>query len=90
MMYRSPIEIKRERQWVSTRRTYDLPEEELTLRDLTDLIGMDESFALDYDNMEIIVWGSRRETIEEVAIRVAKEEKYMENYRKFHANKEQS
>jgi hypothetical protein len=46
-----------------------------------------ETFIIDSENLKITVYGKRNETQKEIEERIKREEKYMENYKKFHENK---
>lgn len=93
MMYASPIEIKREPQEVNFHKEIKLPEGLLTLEILSQYVAPHETFSISdvederYSFMSTTVlniYGKRLETQEEVDARIVKQEKYMENYRKFH------
>ena len=93
MMYASKIEVKYEPQKVRYQREVELPDGLLTLKDIGKHLKEGEKFGffqreegglglpVDY----ISIHGYRLETDEEVKARVAKAEKYNENYEKFHA-----
>ena len=93
MMYASKIEVKYEPQKVRYQREVELPEGLLTLEDIEKHLKEGEKFGffqreegglglpVDY----ISIHGYRLETDEEVKARIAKVEKYNENYEKFHA-----
>jgi len=93
MMYASKIEVKYEPQKVRYQREVELPDGLLTLEDIGKHLKEGEKFGffqreegglgmpVDY----ISIHGYRLETDEEVKARVAKAEKYNENYEKFHA-----
>lgn len=92
-MYASKIEVKYEPQKVRYQREVELPDGLLTLEDIGKHLKEGEKFGffqreegglgmpVDY----ISIHGYRLETDEEVKARVAKAEKYNENYEKFHA-----
>jgi hypothetical protein len=92
-MYASKIEVKYEPQKVRYQREVELPDRLLTLEDIGKHLKEGEKFVffqreegglglpVDY----ISIHGYRLETDEEVKARVAKAEKYNENYEKFHA-----
>jgi hypothetical protein len=93
MMYASRIEVKYEPQKVRYQREVELPDGLLTLEDIGKHLKDGEKFGffqreegglglpVDY----ISIHGYRLETEEEVKVRVAKAEKYNENYEKFNA-----
>lgn len=93
MMYASKIKVNYEPQKIRYQREVRLPSGLLTLEDLGKYLKEGEKFSffqreeggigipVDY----ISIYGYRIETDEEVKVRVAKEEKYNENYEKFHA-----
>lgn len=93
MMYASKIEVKYEPQKVRYQREVELPDGLLTLEDIGKHLKEGEKFCffqredgglglpVDY----ISIHGYILETDEEVKARVAKAEKYNENYEKFHA-----
>ena len=93
MMYACRIEVKYEPQKVRYQREVELPDRLLTLEDIGKHLKEGEKFGffqreegglglpVDY----ISIHGYRLETDEEVKARVAKAEKYNENYEKFHA-----
>ena len=92
--YMYPIQIKREPQKVRYTKEFNLNSDSLTLAELRKYVSQDETFSIYeaensiYGSQYILnVSGERLETEEEVKTRVAKEEKYMESYTKFHANK---
>jgi hypothetical protein len=86
-MYMYPIKIDRGAKLVSYSKEYDLPDLELSLSELKKYVSNDETFQINSEEHKIYVFGKRFETKEEVAKRVQKEEKYMENYNEFHKNK---
>lgn len=93
MMYASKITIDYNPQKVKTYREIELPDRLLTIEDIGKHIKEGEKFCffqreegglglhVDY----ISIHGYRYETKEEVAIRVAKAEKYNKNYEKHHS-----
>lgn len=93
MMYASKIEVKYEPQKAIYQREVELPDGLLTLDDIGRHLKEGEKFCflqreegglgppVDY----ITICGYRFETEEEVKARVAKAEKYNENYEKHHA-----
>lgn len=93
-MYMYPIKIKREPQNIYYTREIELEKPCLTLAELRKYnITEDETFSIgekyeaQFPTSVLYVSGWRIETSEEVSKRVEGEEKYMENYNKFHANK---
>ena len=60
---------------------------ELSLEELKKYVNDKETFIIDNENLKITVYGKRNETQKETKERIEKEEKYMENYKKFHENK---
>lgn len=93
-MYMYPIKIKREPQKIYYTREIELEKECLTLAELRQYnVTEDETFSIgevyeaQFPTPVLCISGWRVETTEEMNERVAKEEKYMENYAKFHANK---
>lgn len=91
MQYASRIEVKYEPQKVRYQRKVELPDGLLTLNDIGKHLKGDEKFHFEHtehyadDEVNLIIVGYRLETDEEVKVRVAKAEKYNENYEKFHA-----
>src|SRR4051812_11690549 len=92
MMYASPIVIKREPQKVRYHKRIELPDELMTLEELSKYVSKDESFG--FSEIEssqfgckkvLEVFGYRLETDQEVADRVSKAEAYNEKYKDFHA-----
>lgn len=87
-----PIIVKREPQIVNLEKKVNLGSERvLTMADLI-RHGLTENGSFEVieehgTQCVLYIYSKRLETLEEVAARVAKEEKYMENYTKFHANK---
>jgi len=89
--YMYPIKIKREAQKIRYTKEYPLEDYGvLTLRELRKYVNEDEAFSI-HDSDEgmqstytLSVSGTRMETPEELALRVAKEELYMVNYKAFH------
>ncbi len=92
MMYANKIKVNHEPQKVKYHREVELPDGLLDLEDIAKHLKEGEKFGffqreegelgvpVDY----IIIYGCRLETDEEVKARVAKAEKYNENYEKFH------
>ena len=96
MMYYSPIKIDQKHKELKEDRTVRFPADQtFTLQLLSEYVADNETFSIvesDTDcvfTTEIVltIRSTRFETDVERDARVAKEEKYMENYRKFHANK---
>lgn len=85
--YMYPINIDRNTKTVSYEKEYDLSDIELSLKQLKKYVNDEETFIIDSDNFKIKVYGKRSETQKETKERIKKEEKYMENYKKFHENK---
>lgn len=92
-MYASKITIDYNPQKVRYQREVELPDGLLTLEDIGKHLKEGEKFgffqreegALGIPVDYISIYGYRLETDEEVKVRVAKAEKYNENYEKFHA-----
>jgi predicted component of type VI protein secretion system len=91
-MYASKITIDYKPQKVRYHRSIELPDRMLTLNDITKHLKDDETFVFEerqgcsYDTTLFLnIYGYRNETQEEVDIRVAKAEKYNDNYEKHHA-----
>ena len=92
MMFAAKIEIKREPQRIRYQREIELPDGWLTLKDIARHLKIGEMFAFREvktgvfgSTMYMDIYGYRIETKKELKIRVAKEEKYMKEYYKFHA-----
>lgn len=85
--YMYPINIDRNIKTVSYEKEYDLSDIELSLEELKKYVNDKETFIIDNENLKITVYGKRNETQKETKERIEKEEKYMENYKKFHENK---
>jgi hypothetical protein len=92
-MYASKIEIKREPQFISYEKIFDLGyDATLSISDLRFFGITDENtFATHQEEntkrYTLYVNGMRLETEEETKIRVAKEEAYMRGYEEYHKNK---
>lgn len=93
MMYASKITIDYKPQKVRYQREVELPDGLLTLEDIGKHLKEGEKFGF-FQREEgglgipveyLSIHGYRLETDEEVKTRVAKAEKYNENYEKFHA-----
>jgi hypothetical protein len=90
-----PIKIRREPRKVRYNKVIELDNDGVfTLSEIRNLVTEDERFSIiEKENSmygssyALSVTGERFETQEEVDERVAKEELYMDNYTKFHANK---
>lgn len=86
--YMYPIKIKRKPQRIPFEKEIVLHRDILTLDLLRKHVGEKERFSVYRDVCSeyttLTVYSSRLETEEELKIRVKKEEKYMENYTKFH------
>lgn len=93
MQYASRIKVKYEPQKVRYQREVELPDGLLTIEDISKHLKEGEKFgffqreegALGLPIDYISIHGYRNETKEEVDVRVAKAERYNENYEKFHA-----
>lgn len=91
-MYASKIKINREPQKVPCIHKIELPDGWLTLDILKKYLNPNDQFSINEEDSGnffgtttvLTIKGERLETDEEVAKRVAKEEKYMDNYYKFH------
>lgn len=92
MMYHSPIEIKREPQKVQYKKDVRIYDSYLTLKKIAEHVGENDKFEIftpDSDNWQggyylLEITCERMETPDETAKRIAKEESYMEGYRKHH------
>jgi hypothetical protein len=89
--YMYKIVIEREPQEIKYSREIELKDELLTLAELRKHVSENEYFSIDLEETDdggfrtmLNVSGKRLETQDEVDIRVTKQEKYMENYHKFH------
>lgn len=88
--YMYPILIKKEPQKVGYTKEFDLDDDVLTLAKLRKYVRKHEHFHIHTDEgifhntYTLCVSGTRLETPQEVSLRVAKEELYMENYKAFH------
>lgn len=88
-----PIIINREPQIVRDHKEFKLEDGGLTLAKLREYVTEDDIFSISETDEGIrsttmlYVTRKRLETPEELEERVKKEEKYMENYRNYHANK---
>ncbi len=92
MMYASKITIDYKPQKVRYHRDVELPDGMLTLDDISKHLKDGETFGFEERQVGnfgttpfLNIYGYRDETQEEVDIRVAKAEKYNENYEKHHA-----
>lgn len=91
-MYASKIEIKKEAQKVRYHRQVELPDGLLTINEISKHLKEGEQFGFQEiqtsqfrTTLYMNIFGYRLETEEELAARVAKQEKYNENYEKHHA-----
>jgi len=91
MQYASKLQVNYNAEKVRYQREVELPDGLLTLKDIGKHLKDDEKFHFEHteycadDEVKLIIVGYRLETDEEVKARVAKAEKYNENYEKFHA-----
>lgn len=88
-MYYAPIKIEYGKKEVKETNLVSLPDGYLTIDQLKNMVGdnlfMFESVEDRYDAVDCVrIVTTRLETDEEQKARIAKEESYMENYRKFH------
>lgn len=88
MMYASKIIIDRNPKKLNYVRAVKLPEALLTISDISKHIKENEKFIFEEDGDITIlkIYGFRFESESELKIRIEKEEKYNENYDKFHLN----
>lgn len=92
MMYACKIKIKYEPQKIKYEREIKLPDQMLSIDDLSKLVDKNETFYFDIQDKNsvgdsdtfLIVCGHRYETKEELTKRIKKEELYNENYEKHH------
>jgi len=94
-MYHGKIKVERYRKKVKYKETHQLPNELFTLDTFRKYVSEDELFDIwpsdEYvDVLFIEVYKVRMETDEEMEKRIAKQEKYMENYHRFHAKYDKS
>ena len=91
MQYASKIKVNYEPQKIRYEREIDLPDRLLSLDDISKHLKGDEKFHFFHtehyadDEVKLVVVGYRYETVEEVKVRVQKEQKYNRNYELFHA-----
>ena len=90
-----PITIKREKQLINFHKSVDLGDVSLTLELLEKHVSKGETFSIDPTDVEdhwngertLNIFGKRLESDKEYSDRIAKHEKYMEGYNKFHSKK---
>ncbi len=90
MMYASKITINSAPQKIAYHRAVELPEGLLTLNDISKHLKDEEKFGFREVSSQfgtvlfMEIHGFRLETQEELVVRIAKQEKYNENYEKHH------
>jgi hypothetical protein len=95
-MYYSKIKIDRNKKVIFTTRVVELPDRNLTLKDITKHVSEGETFTIEVKESEsyfhealkcLLIHGTRLETDKELKVRVKREETYMKNYEEYHASK---
>lgn len=91
-MYMYPIKIEQEKQVRKLFKKHYIRKELLTLRDILKFVKDDQKFEIRYNEIDCLyvltVYFERLETDAEQIIRIKRQQEYMENYNKFHANKD--